>query len=154
MVRDRTGDVIAALRELESSIGPAASSFFYRVRDKRFNPPRRRPRPNRRCVHAGARRDADFPEPDRLQRVVPAQLARARSTCPHGRYANPSICDEDHIRAVAGALERSSVRLLTASFEAVLASAAAGDFIYFDPPYAPVSITSRVHVLHGRGLRR
>ncbi len=61
---------------------------------------------------------------------------------PHGRYANPSICDDDHIRAVARTLERSAVRLLTGPFDAVLASAAAGDFIYFDPPYAPVSITS------------
>ena len=62
---------------------------------------------------------------------------------PAGRYANPTICDEDNLRAVAGALARSAVRLLTcASFDAALASAAAGDFVYLDPPYAPVSVTA------------
>jgi DNA adenine methylase len=137
MVRDRTGDVIAALRELEMQYRTGGEQFFYRVRDEQFNP-----------LRAGARSytPALAAMLIFLNRTGFNGLFRLNSkgafNVPHGRYANPSICDEDHIRAVAGTLERSSVRLLTASFDAVLASAAAGDFIYFDPPYAPVSITS------------
>ncbi len=70
MVRDRTGDVIAALRELEMQYRTGGEQFFYKVRDEQFNPLRA----GSRSVHAGARRDADFSEPDRLQRIVPAQL--------------------------------------------------------------------------------
>jgi DNA adenine methylase len=61
---------------------------------------------------------------------------------PHGRYANPLICDEPNLRAVAAALKQQDVRIVNASFDAVLTAARAGDFVYFDPPYAPVSPTA------------
>ena len=61
---------------------------------------------------------------------------------PHGRYANPLICDERNLRAVATALRQQDVRILNRSFDDVLTESTAGDFVYFDPPYAPVSATS------------
>jgi DNA adenine methylase len=61
---------------------------------------------------------------------------------PHGRYANPLICDERNLRAVATAINGPNVRVLNRSFDTVVTKAVAGDFIYFDPPYAPVSATS------------
>ncbi len=59
---------------------------------------------------------------------------------PHGRYQNPTICDEDNLRAVSEALQ--GVELSVADFAAAPAAAAEGDFVYFDPPYVPVSETS------------
>ena len=59
---------------------------------------------------------------------------------PFGRYKNPTICDEDRLRAASQALQ--SVELVAADFEVVAQRAKAGDFIYFDPPYAPLNATS------------
>ena len=59
---------------------------------------------------------------------------------PHGRYKNPTICDEDNLRAASEALK--GVELSVADFAAAPAAAAEGDFVYFDPPYVPVSETS------------
>lgn len=57
---------------------------------------------------------------------------------PCGRYTNPKICDADNLRAAAAAL--AGVRLQTAGYDHV--SPIAGDFVYFDPPYDPVSKTA------------
>ena len=59
---------------------------------------------------------------------------------PFGRYKNPNICDERNLRACAEALK--SVELHHADFNAVLHRAVEGDFVYFDPPYVPLSKTS------------
>lgn len=61
---------------------------------------------------------------------------------PFGDYANPTICDGENIRAVAGVLQRKGVRLWRVDFAEVLESAREGDAVYCDPPYAPVSETS------------
>ena len=60
---------------------------------------------------------------------------------PIGRYKNPLICDADNLRAVARAL-RANVTLVQDNFESVLAHAKRGDFVYFDPPYAPMTRTA------------
>lgn len=59
---------------------------------------------------------------------------------PFGRYKNPLICDEENLRLVAAALK--DVTLLCQDFECALESARAGDFVYFDPPYYPLSDTA------------
>jgi DNA adenine methylase len=56
---------------------------------------------------------------------------------PFGDYKNPLICDEENLLAVHEALE--NVELHVGSFEMCLDFAETGDFIYFDPPYVPVS---------------
>jgi DNA adenine methylase len=43
---------------------------------------------------------------------------------------------------VSAALGRGRLRLQAGTFDRVLASARAGDFIYVDPPYAPMSTTA------------
>lgn len=63
-----------------------------------------------------------------------------RFNVPFGRYANPNICDEANLRACSTAL--ANVELLVADFEVVVAKAKRGDFVYFDPPYVPLSVTS------------
>jgi DNA adenine methylase len=59
---------------------------------------------------------------------------------PFGDYKNPTICDEENLRAAAEAL--SVVRLIGEDFGEVVRSAKKGDAVYFDPPYIPVSETS------------
>lgn len=56
---------------------------------------------------------------------------------PFGRYKNPTVCDEDNLRAVSQALGRAKVE--HRPFKSVLKRAKRNDFVYFDPPYHPVS---------------
>ena len=59
---------------------------------------------------------------------------------PFGRYTNPVLCPEENLRAASAALE--GVVLATGPFERVVGRARRGDFVYFDPPYHPLSPTS------------
>ena len=59
---------------------------------------------------------------------------------PHGRYANPTICDEDTLRTTSRALQY--VIISSGSFEDAVKDAKEGDFVYFDPPYYPLNPTS------------
>ena len=59
---------------------------------------------------------------------------------PFGRYKNPTLCDEDNLRGCSSALH--NIDVVCASFDSVLDSARKGDFVYFDPPYVPVSDTA------------
>ncbi len=66
--------------------------------------------------------------------------SRGQFNVPMGRYANPTICDEPTLRAASAALR--SATLSVQPFDAVLAAAQAGDLVYFDPPYVPLSRTA------------
>jgi DNA adenine methylase len=66
--------------------------------------------------------------------------SRGEFNVPMGRYSDPPILDARNLRAVSAALR--GVDLRVAHFSEVLEFARAGDFIYFDPPYHPLSATS------------
>ena len=59
---------------------------------------------------------------------------------PFGRYKDPPIHDPENLRNVSRILQ--NVEITTSSFERVLDIAQKGDFIYFDPPYQPLSSTA------------
>ncbi|MFO7263171.1 MAG: DNA adenine methylase [Bacillota bacterium] len=61
---------------------------------------------------------------------------------PFGRYKNPQIVNEPVLRAVHQYLNSADITLLNTDFEQAVATAQPGDFVYFDPPYDPVSDTS------------
>ena len=61
---------------------------------------------------------------------------------PAGRYVNPRVCDAPHLRAAAAALRMRGLTLTPSSFEDAIGQARTGDFVYCDPPYAPLSRTS------------
>ena len=97
--------------------------------------------------------------------------SRGEFNVPFGRYKNPKICNKKRLRTAAAALQ--SVTLRASDFAEATAAAEEGDFVYFDPPYAPLSATSSftgydrygftgadqarlartVHALTGRGCR-
>jgi DNA adenine methylase len=60
---------------------------------------------------------------------------------PFGKYLNPVICDRDNILAVSKAL-RGKVKITNVDFEQAVKNAKQGDFVYFDPPYLPLSKTA------------
>ncbi len=61
---------------------------------------------------------------------------------PFGRYKNPNILDEAVLRAVNKYLNSTKIKLLNTDFEKAVLDAKKGDFVYFDPPYDPVSDTA------------
>jgi DNA adenine methylase len=66
--------------------------------------------------------------------------SRGEFNVPFGKYNNPLICDADNLRKVSKALK--GVQIKHQDYKAVLKHAKQGDFIYFDPPYYPVSKTA------------
>ena len=57
---------------------------------------------------------------------------------PYGKYVNPRICDEEGLKAASKALKKADI--LCGDYLLVLEHyAEAGDFVFLDPPYLPIS---------------
>jgi DNA adenine methylase len=80
--------------------------------------------------------------------------AQGEFNVPAGRYPKPRICDTDNLQRVSIALRQPSVTLERQPFERVMDDARAGDFIYFDPPYAPLTRTARFTAYTAEGFTR
>lgn len=61
---------------------------------------------------------------------------------PFGGYKQPNIVNESTIRAVSDYFNKNSIKFLNLDFEESLEGIKKGDFVYFDPPYDPISINS------------
>lgn len=59
---------------------------------------------------------------------------------PMGDYENPTICDEQNLLAVHKVLQIAEIR--KADFYSVIQDLKSNAFIYFDPPYRPISKTA------------
>ncbi|MFW9879651.1 MAG: DNA adenine methylase, partial [Candidatus Thorarchaeota archaeon] len=66
--------------------------------------------------------------------------SKGQFNVPFGKYKNPNFCDEKNLFAVSEALK--NVKIIHGSFEICLEHAQKDDFVYFDPPYHPISKTS------------
>ena len=66
--------------------------------------------------------------------------AKGDFNVPFGRYSNPRICNPETLLADSAAL--AGVEIETGDFFDVVACADAGWFVYFDPPYRPLSATA------------
>lgn len=66
--------------------------------------------------------------------------SRGHFNVPFGRYDNPTIVNEENLSACSEALQE--VDLCVSSFSMVLERVNRGDFVYFDPPYVPLSNTA------------
>ncbi len=148
MLRDRPQAVIRALNSMAREYRVGGSDYYYDVRDTRFNPLR-------------AALQARASEPGHVADMYTPGLAamliflnrtgfnglfrlnrQGGFNVPAGRYTNPRICDERHLRSVAAALASPGVSIVLQPFDRTLDDAGAGDFVYCDPPYAPLSRTS------------
>ncbi len=148
-VRDDTEAVIEALHKLEREHRRRGDACYYDVRDDRFNPARAK----LMAASSGSGTTAAAHYPPALAAMLVFlnrtgfnglfRLNRlGEFNVPAGRYREPRICDPDHVRAVAAVLRRPGVTLEHRGFEAALREAGPGDFVYCDPPYAPLSRTS------------
>ncbi|MBI4762177.1 MAG: DNA adenine methylase [Chloroflexota bacterium] len=69
---------------------------------------------------------------------------------PFGRYKSPNYLDKKNLLAVSQALQ--NVEILCVPFETVLERANPGDWVYFDPPYVPLSQTANFTSYHANGF--
>jgi len=68
--------------------------------------------------------------------------SKGQFNVPFGSYKNPQIVNEQVLRDVNNYMATSNITILNEDFENVVETAKEGDFVYFDPPYDPISITS------------
>ncbi len=61
---------------------------------------------------------------------------------PFGKYNNPDIVPEKIIDSISEYFNNSNIQIKNESYSNVVMSAKEGDFVYFDPPYYPLSETS------------
>lgn len=147
-IRDSVDEVIGHLELLAEGHHTLGPAHYYEVRDAQFNPARAR-----------LRQEATSPEgrPGYSPRLA-AMLIYLNKTgynglfrlnsqggfnVPAGRYVNPRICDPENLRRVSEALATPEVTLACRPFKDACRAARPEDFIYLDPPYAPLSRTAR-----------
>jgi DNA adenine methylase len=142
-VRDAPGTVARALERLAASHARDGREHYLAVRDEQFNPQR----DDRRSADGRIAYTPDLAAMfiylnrtgfNGLFRVN----ARGAFNVPPGRYTRPRIADEAKLARVAAILAAPGVELRWGSFQTTLDVARSGDFLYFDPPYAPVSRTA------------
>ncbi len=61
---------------------------------------------------------------------------------PFGNYKNPNIVNESVLRAVSAYLNKNKIRILNVDFEQAVKGMRKQAFVYFDPPYHPISDSS------------
>lgn len=128
-IRDDVDSVIAALGSFASR--HAAGSEYYAVRE-RYNREKSANRAERAAMFVYLNKTC-FNGLHRVNR-------RGEFNVPEGRYTNPRILDEPGLRSASAALAKADIRCQ--GFEGLVENARPGDFVYFDPPYAPASETA------------
>lgn len=153
VINDSNADLANAYRVIQSQTGKLIDTLERLQEDYRA----RSNEDGRRAFYLAVRDAYNNGLADRADNPVrrTAQLLFLNRTCfnglyrvnakgafnvPFGRYENPRICAPETLFADAKAL--SGVEILTGDFADALSSADAGWFVYFDPPYRPLSATS------------
>ncbi len=73
---------------------------------------------------------------------------------PFGNYRNPNIVNEPVIIAVNKYFNEADIKILNVDFAEAVKDAKKGDFVYFDPPYDPVSDTASFTGYNENGFNR
>jgi DNA adenine methylase len=66
--------------------------------------------------------------------------AKGKFNVPFGRYKNPTICDPENLKRVSALLQKATLEV--AHFSVCEKWVTKDTFVYFDPPYRPISSTS------------
>jgi DNA adenine methylase len=130
VIRDRLPELVDALQEHRNE-----AEYYYKVRQWD--------------------RQDDFDRRDEVVRA--ARIIFLNKTCynglfrvnnqgqfnvPFGRYRNPKILDIEALTAIHDYLRSAQVHINQGDFQETVRSAQAGDFVYFDPPYDPLTATA------------
>lgn len=140
-IRDNVDEVISRLKELKKK---HSKEFYHEILRPNFN--------EIKTSYLEAPKE-EIPEEDKIE--LSANFIYLNKTCfnglyrvnqsgefnvPCGKYKNPTICDEENLRNVNAMLQETKV--FNKDFRKVVEIAEEDDFVYFDPPYDPVSDTA------------
>ena len=128
-IRDKVGEVIESLEDHTKKYQKNPDSYYYQVRESEpvshIEKVSKLIFLNKTCFNG-------------LYRVN----SKGKFNVPLGRYTNPNIVNKSNLLAVSRILQSSNLEFFCRDFESVLHDIKKGDFIYFDPPYQPVSKTA------------
>ena len=128
-IRDRVDELISSLKNYSKKYFENKDSYYYKVREKepkeQIEKTSRLIFLNRTCFNG-------------LYRVN----SKGKFNVPLGRYSNPNIVNEENLRAASNILQSKKISIKCRDFSSILDDAKKDDFVYFDPPYQPVSQTA------------
>lgn len=143
VVKNDVVDLIAQLaehqREFDARKGEGRAAYFYAIRDQ----------------YNRQRAEIDFKHYAKAWVTRAARMIFLNKTCynglfrvnakgefnvPFGRYKNPAVCDPENLRRVSALLQNAELHV--APFTACEQWVTPETFVYFDPPYRPISATS------------
>jgi DNA adenine methylase len=123
-IRDSVDSVIGLLKEHQQN---HSLEYYYQVRSSQYEDPIDRAARliylNKTCFNGLYRENS-----------------KGEFNVPMGNYKKPAICTPELLRAASLSLQ--STDIVVRPFAAVLEMAKPDDFVYFDPPYHPISATS------------
>lgn len=151
-LRDATEPLIEELERLADGHARDGRTQYYDVRNEQFNPGRRH-----WLSTGGAPQDYPIALAAMLlylNRTGYNGLFRLNASgafnVPAGRYAAPTIANVERLRAAARVLRATT--FTHARYEVALGEARAGDVVYLDPPYAPLSRTANFRSYTANGF--
>jgi DNA adenine methylase len=130
-IRDHIEELITILKNYENEYKKSPTEYYYKLR-KNAN------------LSNDIERTARFIT---LNKTCYNGLYRVNKNgifnVPIGRYKNPLICDSENLRNISIILNHSSTNLHVSDYKNILLEKTQEeDFIYLDPLYYPISITS------------
>ena len=128
-IRDKLGRLIESLENHSKNYHKDSTGYYYEVRKQepknQIEKVSRLLFLNKTCFNG-------------LYRVN----SKGKFNVPLGRYTNPNIVNRENLTAVSKFLQSEKIKISCRDFESILKDAKKGDFVYFDPPYQPVSDTA------------
>jgi DNA adenine methylase len=143
VIRDHTEELIEALKQHKNEAG-----YFYKIRN-------------------WDRNKDEYEKKSDVQKA--SRIIYLNKTCynglfrvnragefnaPFGRYKNPDYVNEKALLAMGRYLRKPGITLMNTDFEKALEGVQKGDFVYFDPPYDPVSDSANFTGYDKRGFDR
>ena len=128
-IRDKLGRLIESLENHSKNYHKDSTNYYYEVRKQepktQIEKVSRLLFLNKTCFNG-------------LYRVN----SKGKFNVPMGRYTNPNIVNSENLTTASKFLQSEKIKISCRDFESILKDAKKGDFVYFDPPYQPVSDTA------------
>ena len=128
-IRDKLGRLIESLENHSKNYHKDSTNYYYEVRKQepktQIEKVSRLLFLNKTCFNG-------------LYRVN----SKGKFNVPMGRYTNPNIVNSENLTIASKFLQSEKIKISCRDFESILKDAKKGDFVYFDPPYQPVSDTA------------
>jgi DNA adenine methylase len=138
-------DVDSLIKELNHHKSKNSKDYYYEIRDWDRSPSYTKLSPVKKAARFIYMNKVGY---NGLYRVN----SKGQFNVPYGRYKNPSIFDEDLLRKISTYLNSKDVKFSSVDFEEAVKDVKQGDFVYFDPPYDPLTKTSSFTKYHKDGF--